>query len=129
MGTQTERPAPALAAGLLADIQRLVELQVQLARRELRELAVGNALAVGAMAAGGILIGIAVSVAVPVLLVALLPWHWEVAAVWIAAYALGGAVALLVGRARLRLAAPPKTVAELKENREWVLRRINSARS
>jgi hypothetical protein len=64
-----------------------------------------------------------------VLLVALLPWHWEVAAVWIAAYALGGAVALLVGRARLRLAAPPKTVAELKENREWVLRRINSARS
>jgi hypothetical protein len=37
-----------------------------------------------------------------------------------------GVVLLLVGRARLRIGLPPRTVESLKENKEWALRRVRS---
>jgi hypothetical protein len=110
-------------------VQRIVELQVDLARREVREMAVRNLAAAGSLAMGAALIATAMVVGIPVLLVVILPWHWEVAAIWIVLYLLVGALAVLVGKARLRIAVPPKTLEALKENREWVLRQIRSARS
>lgn len=124
-----DRATPEVAAELFEDVQRIAELQVQLARRELRDMAIRNVIAGGALGLGAGLIAAAIIVGVPVLLVTILPWHWEVAAIWIVLYLVVGALAILVGKARLRISAPPKTLEALKENREWVLRQIRSAGS
>lgn len=128
-GGDHEQATPEVAAELLEDVQRIAELQLQLARRELRDMAMRNAVAGGSLAVGAALIAVAIFVGVPVLLVTILPWHWEVAAIWSALYLVLGALAILVGKARLRISAPPKTLEALRENREWVLRQIRSARS
>ena len=78
------------------------------------------------MAFGGLLVLLAVLVAMPSLVVILLPWHWQAAAVWIGAYVLTGALLMLAGRARMRISLPPRTVESLKENKEWALRRVRS---
>jgi Putative Actinobacterial Holin-X, holin superfamily III len=115
-----------LIASVIADAQRLVALEVALAKQELKELATRNAIAAGLMAFGGLLVLLAVLVAVPSLVVILLPWHWQAAAVWIGAYVLIGALLMLAGRARMRISLPPRTVESLKENKEWALRRVRS---
>lgn len=121
-----ERPAGEVAGDLADDVRRMIDLQVELAKQEARELAVANAVAAGMLAVGGLLVVLAVLVALPVLLVTVLPWHWQAAVVWTALYLLVGAAGLLVGRSRLRLEPPRKTLAALKETREWVLRRMRS---
>ena len=115
-----------LAAEVVQDVNRLVGLEIALAKQELKELAVRNGIAVACMAAGGLLAMLAVLVALPVLVVVLVPWHWEAAAVWAAAYLLLGVLVALVGKARLRITLPPKTVASLKETKTWALQRIRS---
>ncbi|HLZ94567.1 MAG TPA: phage holin family protein [Candidatus Dormibacteraeota bacterium] len=115
-----------LAAEVVQDVNRLVGLEVALAKQELKELAIGNAIAAACMAAGGLLAIVAILVAVPVAVVMLVPWHWEAAAVWAVAYLLLAIVLGLAGRARLRIALPPKTVASLKETKTWALRRMRS---
>src|SRR5690349_21384591 len=71
--------ARGLVASVIGDAQRLVALEVALAKQEVKELAKGNAVAVGLIAFGGMLIMLAVLVAVPSLVVILVPWHWEAA--------------------------------------------------
>jgi hypothetical protein len=115
-----------LIASVVNDAQRLVSLEVALAKQEARELATGNAIAAGVMVFGGILLILGVLVALPSLAVVLLPWHWQAAAVWAAAYVGIGLVLVLIGKARLRLRLPPRTIESLKENREWALRRVRS---
>jgi putative superfamily III holin-X len=115
-----------LITSVIGDAQRLVALEVALAKQELKELATRNAIAAGLMAFGGLLVLLAVLVAVPSLVVILLPWHWQAAAVWIGAYVLIGALLVLAGRARMRISLPPRTVESLKENKEWALRRVRS---
>ncbi len=115
-----------LIASVIGDAQRLVALEVALAKQEMKELAAGNAIAAGLMAFGGLLVLIAVLVAVPSLVVILVPWHWQAAVVWIGAYVVIGALLLLIGRARMRISLPPRTVESLKENKEWALRRVRS---
>ena len=115
-----------LAAEVVQDINRLVSLEVALAKQELKELAIRNAIAVVCMAAGGLLAILALFVALPVLVVMLVPWHWEAAAVWAVAYLLIAIVIGLVGKARLRIGLPPKTVASLKETKTWALQRMRS---
>jgi len=115
-----------LITSVIGDAQRLVALEVALAKQELKELATHNAIAAGLMAFGGLLVLLAVLVAMPSLVVILLPWHWQAAAVWIGAYVLTGALLMLAGRARMRISLPPRTVESLKENKEWALRRVRS---
>lgn len=115
-----------LAAEVVQDAQRLVSLEIALARQELKELAVRNAIAVGMIGAGGLLLGLAILVAVPVLIVALVPTHEIAAAAWVVAYLVVGLVVLSVGRRRLRIKLPTRTIASLKENKEWALRQIRS---
>jgi len=115
-----------LIAAVIGDAQRLVALEVALAKQEMKELAAGNAIAAGLMAFGGVLVMLAVLVAVPSLVVILAPWHWQAAAVWIGAYVVIGALLLLIGRARMRIKLPPRTVESLKENKEWALRHVRS---
>jgi putative superfamily III holin-X len=115
-----------LAAGVVQDVSRLVSLEVALAKQEVKELAVRNAIAAGLIAAGGLLAALAVLVALPVMVVMLVPWHWEAAGVWAAAYLVIGIVLALVGKARLRIGLPEKTVASLKETKTWALQRMRS---
>jgi cytochrome c biogenesis protein CcdA len=118
--------ARGLLASLIVDAQRLVALEVALARQELKELAVRNAVAVGVMAFGGLLAVLGILVALPVMVVELVPWHWQAAAAWAAAYVVIGLGLIVAGKARLRLELPPRTVESLKENKEWALRHVRS---
>jgi hypothetical protein len=115
-----------LAAEVVQDVQRLVSLEIALARQEVKELAITNAIAAACFAAAGLLGLLALLVALPVMIVILVPWHWEAALVWAIAYALIAAVLALVGRARLRIGLPQKTITSLKETKTWALQRMRS---
>ena len=115
-----------LIASVVADAQRLVALEVALAKQELKEMAAGNAIAVGLMAFGALLLVLAVLVALPTVVVWLVPWHWEAAVVWVGVYLVIGIVLVLVGKSRLQVRLPRRTLESLKENRRWALRRVKS---
>ena len=122
------RPAGSrgLIGSVISDAQRLIALEIALAKQEVKELATRNAIAVALIAFGGLLATLAILVAAPVLIVMLVPWRWQAAAVWVAAYLVIGVVVILIGKARLQLRLPPRTIETLKENKEWVLRRVKS---
>ncbi|OLB85875.1 MAG: hypothetical protein AUI15_32085 [Actinobacteria bacterium 13_2_20CM_2_66_6] len=116
-----------LAAEVVHDLNRLVSLEIELAKQELKELAVTNGIAAACFAFAGILAGIALLVAVPVIVVVAVPWHWQAAVVWAVAYALIAAGLAIYGRMRLRVSMPQKTITSLKETKEWALQRMKSA--
>jgi len=115
-----------LAAEVVQDLNRLVSLEVALAKQELKELAITNAIAGACFAAAGILALLALLVAVPVIVVVLVPWHWEAAVVWAVAYVLIAAALALYGRTRMNVTLPQKTINSLKETKEWALKRMRS---
>ena len=116
-----------IAGAVIHDAQRLVSLEIALAKQEVRELAMANAVAAGMVGLGGVLILLAVLVAVPSLVVALVPWKWQAAVAWIVGYALLGLGLVYWGRSRFALKLPTRTLESLKENKEWVLRRMKSS--
>jgi len=115
-----------LIASVVSDAQRLVALEIALAKQELKEMATGNAIAAGIIALGGLLAALALLVAVPSLVVWLVPWHWQAAAVWVAAYLVIGLGLVLLGKSRLQVRLPRRTLDSLKENKEWALRHVRS---
>ena len=115
-----------LLGSVISDVQRLVALEIALAKQEVKELATGNAIAAGLMALGAVLAVLAILVAIPVLVVMLVPWKWEAAAIWVAAYLIVALVLIWIGKARLQVKLPPRTMESLKENKEWALRRVKS---
>ncbi len=126
-----EFPRPGAKAGDLAsdvihDAQRLASLEVALAKREIKDMAVANGVAAGLVAGGGLLVMLGLLVAVPTLVVVLVPWHWQAALGWVVGYVLLGIVLAVVGKARFQLGLPARTLQSLKENKEWALRRIRS---
>jgi hypothetical protein len=116
----------ALSASVVSDAQRLVALEVALAKQEAKELATGNAIAADLIAFGGLLLVLGALVALPSLVVWLLPWHWQAAAVWVGVYLMLGLLLVVIGEARLQLRLPPRTIGSLKENKEWALQRVRS---
>ena len=126
---ESSRPhagAGELAAEVVRDAQQLVSLEIALAKQELKELVTSNAIAAGMIAGGGMVLFVAVFVAVPVTVVALVPWHWQAALVWTLAYAAVGIALVLLGKSRLRIKLPARTIASLKESKQWALRRMRS---
>lgn len=120
-------PAPqprGTVGSVVSDAQRLVALEVALAKQELKEFAIRNAIATALVAIGGLLFMLGVLVAVPVLVVMLVPWKWQAAAVWAGGYLLIGVALVLIGRARLQVRMPQRTIESLKESKEWVLRHV-----
>ena len=115
-----------LAAELIHDAQRLVRLEVALAKQEVKEIATANAVAAGIVVFGGVLMLLGVLVAIPTFVVVLVPWHWEAAAIWAAAYLLLGLGLALFGKSRFAVRLPNRTLDSLKESKEWVLRRMRS---
>lgn len=125
----TSQSTGEVASGAVEDVQRLVNLQVELAKQEVKEIAVSNAIGAGSLGGAGLLALIAILAGIPVLVVELVPWHWQAAAVWVVLYLLVAAGLALFGKGRLRLEPPRKTLESLKENKEWALRRMKSAGS
>jgi len=115
-----------LAADIVESAQQLVRLEIALAKQEAKELAMRNGIAIGLMAAGGLLVMLTVLVAVPVTIVMAFG-SWVAALVWVAVYAVLAAVLILVGKSRLKIEAPPRTIASLKETREWVLHQLTTS--
>jgi hypothetical protein len=116
-----------LAAEVVEDVNRLVSLEIALAKQELKELAIRNAIAIACMAAAGLLAILALLVAVPVMIVLLVgEGSWVAAGIWAVTYVVIGVALFLVGKARLRVALPPRTIASLKETKTWALHRLRS---
>jgi len=118
--------ARGLVALMISDAQRLVTLEIALARQELKELIATNAIAAGIVAFGALLIVLGILVAIPAMVVWLVPWHWQAAAVWAIAYVVIGIVLALLGKSRFKVGLPKRTMESLKENKEWALRRMRS---
>jgi hypothetical protein len=108
------------------DTQRLVSLEIALAKREIKDMAIAGGIAAGLIAGGGLLALLAILIAVPSLVVALVPWHWQAALVWVAAYFVLGTTMVLIGKAGFKLRLPTRTIDSLKENKEWAIRQIRS---
>lgn len=124
--TRSGAKAGDLAAEVVHDAQRLASLEVALAKREIRDMAVANAVAGGLVSGGGLLVAVGLLVALPVFVVLLVPWHWQAALVWVAACLLLGIMLIFAGKARFQLKLPSRTLESLKENKEWAVRRIRS---
>ncbi len=116
-----------LAHDIVESAQQLVQLELALAKQEVKELAITNAMAAGAFAAAGLLALLAVLVGIPVLVVVLVPAHWIAALAWIVLYVLAAAVLALFGKSRLRIQAPQRTITSLKETKSWALRQLNTS--
>jgi hypothetical protein len=115
-----------LAAEVIQDAQRLIRLEVLLAKQELKELAKANAIAAAMVVSGGLLVVLSLLVAFPSLVVILVPWHWQAALAWVLLYALVGIGLVMFGKRRFALKLPVKTLTSLKENKEWALRQMKS---
>jgi hypothetical protein len=121
-----DQPAGVVVGELVDDVQRLARLEVEMARREVKELLAANGIAVGSLSAAGILGFLAVTVGLPVLAIVSSRRPRAAAAFWVGLY-LGGAAGLAAfGRSQLRLQPPVKTMQSLKENAQWLAQRIKS---
>jgi uncharacterized membrane protein YqjE len=125
---RAEQSSAELAQDILHDAQGLVHLELELAKQELKELAIRNGVAAGLLAFGAVLLLLALLVALPVLLLVVL-WDQHVlgAIIWLGGYVVVGALLLLAGRLLLRLEPPRRTLSSLEETKRWALRQIRSS--
>ncbi len=115
-----------LAHDIVESAQQLVHLEVALAKQELKELAITNGIAAGAFAVAGILLLLALLVALPVLIVAWVSNHVLAALIWLVIYVLLAGGLALFGRSRLRIQGPRRTLTTLKETKSWALRQLTT---
>jgi uncharacterized membrane protein YqjE len=123
-----------LIRGILTDLQTLLREEIALARIEIREQA-GKARAAAlsfGIAAAGLLFGLAfLLIAVATAISDELGWPaWAGFLVVGVLLSIVGFVSLSAGRRRLRTFQPfpAETVTTLKENSEWIAKRLSSAR-
>lgn len=123
-----------LVRGILGDIRTLIREEIALARVEMREqvgrartAAVSFGIAAGALAFGGIFLLIAIAMGIA----NLLNWPtWTGFLIVAVLLSIVGVVTLSSGRKQIRTvhAVPEETVTTLKENSEWIAKRLSSAR-
>jgi len=123
-----------LLRGILIDVRTLIREEIELARIEIREqagraraAAVSFAIAAVALACGGILLLVALATGIA----DLLDWPiWSGFLIVAVLLSLVGMVTLSSGRKQLRKvhAVPEETVSTLKENSEWIAKRLSSNR-
>jgi len=123
-----------LIRGILTDLKTLLQEEIALARIEIREQ-VGKARAAAlsfGIAAAGLLFGLAfLLIAVATAISEQLGWPaWAGFLVVGVLLSLVGFVSWSLGRRRLRTfqAFPAETVTTLKENSEWIAKRLSSVR-
>ena len=123
-----------LVKGILADIRQLIRDEIALARVEVREQASRAKLAAAALGTAAVALlfgGTFLLVAIATGIADVLDWP-----VWAGFLAVGlllgivGMVMLSTGRSRLRTVnpVPEQTVETLKENSEWIAKRLSSAK-
>ena len=117
---------PALAARIAEQAEELIRLEIALAKAELKEMAITNAIAAGAFAGAGLMAIVTLLVAIPVLIVVAVEPHWLAALVWIVIYVVLAAGLALFGRGKLPIGVPERTVNSIKETRDWALRQMRS---
>ena len=115
-----------IAAGLVDEAEALIRLEIQLAKQELKEMAITNVIAAGSFAAAGFLALLALLVGIPLVIVLAVEPHWLAAIVWLIVYLLLAAGLALFGRTKLKIGVPERTVTSLKETRNWALRQMRS---
>ena len=118
--------APDLAARIAEQAEELIRLEIALAKAELKEMAITNAIAAGAFAGAGLMAIVTLLVAIPVLIVVAVEPHWLAALVWIFIYLVLAAGLALFGRGKLHIGVPEQTVNSIKETRDWALRQMRS---
>ena len=112
-------------ADLVDDVQRLVELEIELVQQELKELAIRNGIAIGLLAFGAL----GVLFAVIFLQVALVAWFpllpvWANALIVVLFWVIAAAILFVVGKARIKIEPPEKTIQSIKDDLEWVKQQI-----
>ena len=123
-----------LIRGILNDLRTLIHGEIALARVELREQA-GRAraaaltfgVAAAALAFGGIFLLVAIALGIA----ALLGWPaWSGFLIVAIVLCIGGYITLSSGRKQMAgvRAVPEETVTTLKENSEWIAKRLSSGR-
>ena len=123
-----------LIRGILNDLRTLIREEIALARVEMREqagrarsAALSFGIAAAALAFGGIFLLVAIALGIA----NLLGWPaWTGFLIMALLLSIGGYVTLSSGRKQLaRLhAVPEETVTTLKENSEWIAKRLSSVR-
>jgi MFS family permease len=123
-----------LIRGILTDLRTLIREEIALARVEIREQA-GRARAAAmsfGMAAAALAFGLTfLLIAAAIAVADLMNWPvWAGFLIVAAVLSLVGLVTLASGRKQLRAfhAVPEETVSTLKENSEWIAKRLSSAR-
>lgn len=123
-----------LISGILADLRTLIREEIALARIEIRDqiartksAAISFAIAVAAFVLGGTFLLIAIALGIAALL------NWPAWAGFLTVATLligGGAAAFMAARKQLTSVhgVPVETVSTLKENSEWIARRLSSVR-
>ncbi len=123
-----------LLRGVLMDLRQLMREEMALARVELREQAGRAKMAAASLGAAAValLLGVIfLLIALSIGIADLLNWPvWAGYFVVALLLAIGGSVALASGRRKLRNVRPmpEQTVETLKENSEWIAKRLSSAR-
>jgi uncharacterized membrane protein len=123
-----------LIRGILMDLRTLIREEISLARVEIgeqatraRAAAMSFGIAAGALVLGGVFLLIAIAMGIAELL------HWPV---WAGFLSVAGLLAIIgyatlsSGRRQMRTvhAVPEATVTTLKENSEWIAKRLTSER-
>jgi hypothetical protein len=131
--TQTESLG-GLIRGILMDLRTLIREEIALARVEIRDqatkaraAAMSFGIAAGALVFGGIFLLVALAMGIA----DLLNWPlWTGFLIVAVLLSLIGFVTLSSGRKQLQTfhAVPEETVTSLKENSEWIAKRLSSAR-
>ena len=123
-----------LLRGIVTDVRTLLREEIELARIEIREqagraraAAISFAIAAVALACGGFLLLIAAATAIA----DLLNWPvWSGFLIVAMLLSLVGMITLASGRKQLLKihAVPEETVSTLKENSQWIAKRLSSVR-
>lgn len=119
--------------GVLMDLRELIREEIALARVEIGEQAGRAKLAAASLGAGAVALAFGATfllVAMAVGIADLLDWPvWTGFLVVALLLSVGGFVMLSAGRRRLRTVhpMPEQTVDTIKENSEWLKRRLSSA--
>ena len=109
---------------LAGDTARLVQLEIELAQQELKALLWRNIIAIGLLAAGGILAFLGLIFVFDTIVEAVPIRHWISALILAVVFIIVAVVLALVGRSRLKFAPPEATIQTIKDDLEWVKQQI-----
>jgi len=125
---------PGLLRGILSDIRTLISEEVAMARLEVQEQvgrARGAAISFLIAAVALLFCGAFLLVALATAIADLLVWPLWAGFLTVAVLmSIIGGITLTTGRKKLQTvnAVPEKTIASIKENKEWISRRLSSER-